>query len=460
MEAQNKGGLAVNKAGVLIVDDENSLRSAIKMGLDKKYRVFEASNGSLALEKVLKEEIDVVLLDIRLPDTTGIELIEKIRSLNKDANIIMLTADNTVRTAVKTMKLGAYDYLTKPFDMEDLNFAISKALEKKLLNGARTDLSPQSFRESRKLLGSSKQMRGLLELIEQVAKSDSTVLISGQTGTGKELVARAVHQSSKRAKMPFVPVNCAGIPENLLESELFGHERGAFTGALERHIGKFELASGGTLFLDEVSSLPMTMQGKLLRSIQERSIERVGGEKQIQVDLRLIAATNSDLKQAVEAGSFREDLYYRLNVIPVSVPPLKEREGDIEELCLHFIKKFNRVFKKNLKGLSPKALQLLKSHDWPGNIRELENLMERLVVLGKGPLIEERDLPFEISKDTTSMSLGQMENLSFKEATARFESELIEKAIRQSGGKKALAAQKLGIHRNTLSKLEQKLKKK
>lgn len=460
MEAQNKGGLAVNKAGVLIVDDENSLRSAIKMGLDKKYRVFEASSGSLALEKVLKEEIDVVLLDIRLPDTTGIELIEKIRSLNKDANIIMLTADNTVRTAVKTMKLGAYDYLTKPFDMEDLNFAISKALEKKLLDGARTDLSPQSFRESRKLLGSSKQMRGLLELIEQVAKSDSTVLISGQTGTGKELVARAVHQSSKRAKMPFVPVNCAGIPENLLESELFGHERGAFTGALERHTGKFELASGGTLFLDEVSSLPMMMQGKLLRSIQERSIERVGGEKQIQVDLRLIAATNSDLKKAVEAGSFREDLYYRLNVIPVSVPPLKEREGDIEELCLHFIKKFNRVFKKNLKGLSPKALQLLKSHDWPGNIRELENLMERLVVLGKGPLIEERDLPFEISKDTTSMSLGQMENLSFKEATARFESELIEKAIRQSGGKKALAAQKLGIHRNTLSKLEQKLKKK
>ncbi|MFA5097032.1 MAG: sigma-54 dependent transcriptional regulator [Candidatus Margulisiibacteriota bacterium] len=450
----------MNKAGVLIVDDENSLRSAIKMGLDKKYRVFEASSGSLALEKVLKEEIDVVLLDIRLPDTTGIELIEKIRSLNKDANIIMLTADNTVRTAVKTMKLGAYDYLTKPFDMEDLNFAISKALEKKLLDGARTDLSPQSFRESRKLLGSSKQMRGLLELIEQVAKSDSTVLISGQTGTGKELVARAVHQSSKRAKMPFVPVNCAGIPENLLESELFGHERGAFTGALERHTGKFELASGGTLFLDEVSSLPMMMQGKLLRSIQERSIERVGGEKQIQVDLRLIAATNSDLKKAVEAGSFREDLYYRLNVIPVSVPPLKEREGDIEELCLHFIKKFNRVFKKNLKGLSPKALQLLKSHDWPGNIRELENLMERLVVLGKGPLIEERDLPFEISKDTTSMSLGQMENLSFKEATARFESELIEKAIRQSGGKKALAAQKLGIHRNTLSKLEQKLKKK
>jgi len=450
----------VNKAGVLIVDDENSLRSAIKMGLDKKYRVFEASNGSLALEKVLKEEIDVVLLDIRLPDTTGIKLLEKIRSLNKDASIIMLTADNTVRTAVKTMKLGAYDYLTKPFDMEDLNFAISKALEKKLLDGSSTAMSPQSFRESRKLLGSSKQMLCLLELIEQVAKSDSTVLISGQTGTGKELVARAIHQSSKRAKMPFVPVNCAGIPENLLESELFGHERGAFTGALERHIGKFELASGGTLFLDEVSSLPMMMQGKLLRSIQERSIERVGGEKQIKVDLRLIAATNSDLKKAVEDGSFREDLYYRLNVIPVSVPPLKEREGDIEELCLHFIKKFNRVFKKNIKGLSPKALQLLKSHDWPGNIRELENLMERLVVLGKGPLIEERALPFEISKDTTSMSLGQMENLSFKEAMSRFESELIEKAIRQSGGKKTLAAQKLGIHRNTLSKLEQKLKKK
>ncbi len=450
----------MNKAGVLIVDDENSLRSAIKMGLDKKYRVFEASNGSLALEKVLKEEIDVVLLDIRLPDTTGIKLLEKIRSLNKDASIIMLTADNTVRTAVKTMKLGAYDYLTKPFDMEDLNFAISKALEKKLLDGSSTAMSPQSFRESRKLLGSSKQMLCLLELIEQVAKSDSTVLISGQTGTGKELVARAIHQSSKRAKMPFVPVNCAGIPENLLESELFGHERGAFTGALERHIGKFELASGGTLFLDEVSSLPMMMQGKLLRSIQERSIERVGGEKQIKVDLRLIAATNSDLKKAVEDGSFREDLYYRLNVIPVSVPPLKEREGDIEELCLHFIKKFNRVFKKNIKGLSPKALQLLKSHDWPGNIRELENLMERLVVLGKGPLIEERALPFEISKDTTSMSLGQMENLSFKEAMSRFESELIEKAIRQSGGKKTLAAQKLGIHRNTLSKLEQKLKKK
>ena len=212
--------------------------------------------------------------------------------------------------------------------------------------------------------------------------------------------------------------------------------------------------------MDEVSSLPMIMQGKLLRSIQERSIERVGGEKQIKVDLRLIAATNSDLKKAVDEGFFREDLYYRLNVIPVSVPALKQREGDIEELSMHFIKRFNRIFKKQVKGLSQKALRLLKAHDWPGNIRELENLMERLVVLGKGPLIEEKDLPFEISNNSSSLSLGQMENLSFREATAKFESELIEKAIRQSGGKKALAAQKLGIHRNTLSKLEQKLKKK
>ncbi|MEK7376187.1 MAG: sigma-54 dependent transcriptional regulator, partial [Candidatus Margulisiibacteriota bacterium] len=339
--------------------------------------------------KILKEKIDVVLLDVKLPDISGVKLLEKIRAINEDLSIIMLTADNTVRTAVKTIKLGAYDYLTKPFDMDDLNFAISKALEKKLLEKDSFPFSAQSFRESKKLLGNSSQIKDLLASIKQVAKSDSTVLITGRTGTGKELVARAIHQSSNRAKMPFVPVNCAGIPENLLESELFGHERGAFTGAYDRHTGKFEAASGGTLFLDEISSLPPAMQAKLLRSIQERSIDRVGGDAPISVDIRLISASNADLKKAVDKGSFRSDLFYRLNVIPVYVPSLKERKDDIEVLCLHFIKKFSRVFNKNVSGLSPKALELLKNYAWPGNVRELENLMERLVVLGKGILIAE-----------------------------------------------------------------------
>ena len=449
-----------HKASVLIVDDENNLRSVLKMGLEKKYLVFEAQNGAGALEKLLKERIDIVLLDVRLPDISGVKLLEKMRELNEDLSIIMLTADNTVRTAVKTMKLGAYDYLTKPFDMDDLNFAISKALEKKLLEKSDIPFSAQSFRESKKLLGNSSQIKDLLASIELVAKSDSTVLITGQTGTGKELVARAIHQSSNRAKLPFVPVNCAGIPENLLESELFGHERGSFTGAFERHIGKFEAASGGTLFLDEVSSLPPAMQAKLLRSIQERSIDRVGGETPISVDLRIIAASNVDLKKAVEEGSFRSDLFYRLNVIPVYVPSLKERKDDIEVLCLHFIKKFSRVFKKNVLGLSPKALELMKAYSWPGNVRELENLMERLVVLGKARLIEENDLPCEISNNSLSPSLGELENLSFREATLKFEQELIQKAISQSGGKKTDAAKRLGIHRNTLIKLEQKFKKK
>jgi DNA-binding NtrC family response regulator len=446
------------KHSVLIVDDEKSLREALKMGLTGRYEVFEASNGLSALDAIAKNDIEVVLLDIKLPNDSGIDLLEKIKKADGSINIIMVTGDNTAGSAVRSMKLGAYDYLTKPFDINELDLLVSKAMKQAGVSKRRTELRPVGYMESKKIIGESEKTKGLLKTIGQVAPLDSTILICGETGTGKELVAREIHQRSRRSGKPFIPVNCAAVPENLLESELFGHEKGSFTGAFERHIGKFESANYGTLFLDEVGSLPAAMQGKLLRVLQDRMIERVGSDKPVPIDIRLLSATNIDLKKAIEQGKFREDLYFRLNVIPVTVPPLRERKEDMKALCAHFIKRMNRILKTSVRGLSKKAFLILSDYDWPGNVRELENLIERMVVLCRGKLITENDIPIEIAGRSSVSEINSVRSLNLKQATTRFEKDFILNVIEKARGKKGKAAKILGIHRNTLLKLEKKLK--
>ncbi len=446
------------KPKILVVDDEKNIRESIILGLKDDYSIIEAGSGTSAINILLKEQVDLVFLDLKLPDIDGIRLMKEIHRFDDMLNIIMITADNSVQTAVKAMKQGAYDYITKPFDIDELSSLAAKAIEKTNLQKENQYLKASSKTENGNIIGKSKLIKELLSMIDNVAKTNSTVLITGETGVGKELVARALHKYSDRANKLFVAVNCSAIPENLLESELFGHEKGAFTSAMERHIGKFEMASGGTLFLDEVGTLPLAMQAKLLRAIQEKQIERVGGEKPINIDSRIISATNIDLKKMAGEGKFREDLYYRLNVIPIHVPSLRERENDIELLCEYFIAKHNKGLRKNIKGLDKHAAKRLKEYSWPGNVRELENLIERLIVLGKNEYIAESDLPFEITGSKQSISHAQLDTLSLKEATGAFEKEFILKALEKSGFSKAKAAKMLGIHRNTLLKLENRLK--
>jgi len=357
------------------------------------------------------------------------------------------------------MKLGAYDYITKPFNIDELIQLVAKAIEKTSIQKENIYLRASAVKEGFKIIGKSPKLKEVIDFIEDVAKSSSTVLISGETGVGKELVARQIHKNSLRSKKLFVPVNCAAIPENLLESELFGHEKGAFTGAMDRYIGKFEIASGGTLFLDEVGTLPNAMQAKLLRVLQDKTIERLGAEKPIPVDIRIISATNLDLKKEVEDGKFREDLYYRLNVIPIHVPALRERKEDIPLLADHFIKKYSSALGKTISGFSQEAIKTLVAYNWPGNIRELENLVERLVVLGKGSVINREDLPREVSNNRSSATGTQIQYKSLKEATLAFEKDFIDNIIAKTGGNKVQAAKLLGVHRNTLSQREKRLNK-
>ncbi|MCX5726364.1 MAG: sigma-54 dependent transcriptional regulator, partial [Candidatus Saganbacteria bacterium] len=358
----------------------------------------------------------------------------------------------TVNTAIEAMKIGAYDYITKPFNIEELRALILKGLEKGALQKENLRLRYEIKESSsfEKIIGKSKKMIEVFELVDEIAKSSATVIIYGESGTGKELVARAIHNRSKRAEKLFVPVNCAAIPENLLESELFGHEKGAFTGALERHLGKFEIAHGGTLFLDEISSLPLPMQAKLLRVLQEKVIERIGGEKPIPIDARIISATNSYLNDAVKSKKFREDLYYRLNVVPVELPPLRERSEDIPLLIEHFIVKFNLAFGKKVKCFTKEAMVMIENYNWPGNVRELENLIERLVVLSKEKFIGLEKLPAEISGTKIQ---PYYHDLSLRRAVRSFEIDFIKKAVERADGSKSKAAKNLGIHRNTLLKL-------
>src|SRR2546426_2059728 len=374
---------------ILVVDDDSGVREAFRLILEDQYDLLEAADGKQALDRLRTSPVDLVLLDIRLPEMDGIEVLERIKSVDDGVEVILVTAVKTVRTAVDAMKLGAFDYLTKPFDEDNLLALVRRALEKRSLEREvaflRSELARQhDFDE---LVGQHPEMQKLYRLISQVARTTTTVVITGESGTGKELIARAIHRQGPRRDKPFVAVNPAALSDSLVESELFGHEKGAFTGAYQRKLGRFELAQGGTLFLDEISSLKPELQAKLLRVLQEREIERVGGTRSIRIDARIIVATNTDLKQAVAQGTFREDLYYRLNVMPITVPPLRERREDIPLLVPHFIRRYNQAFNKRVEGLAPEALSVLGEYSWPGNVRELQNVIERLVGLVEGPVI-------------------------------------------------------------------------
>ena len=393
-----------NSKAILIVDDEPNIRRVLEAVFSKDgYRVFVAENGKKALDVVSTEpDLDVMLCDLVMPDLNGVEVLEAAREINPGLSVVMITAHGTIKTAVDAMKLGAFDYVTKPFDMDEIKLVVKNALERSRLLAENIQLRQELKSRYRfdGVVGESGKMQEVYKIIERVAGSNATVLIRGESGTGKELVARAIHYNSPRSAKPFIAVSCAALPETLLESELFGHEKGAFTGAVGQKAGRFELAHQGTLFLDEVPEISPAMQVKLLRVLQERQFERVGGTRTLQVDVRLIAATNRNLEEAVASGAFRADLYYRLQVIQVFLPPLRERKTDIPPLVEHFIEKFNQQNGKNVKFVSQEAMELLMKYSWPGNIRELENAIERGVVLAEADseLITPDLLPLAIQR--------------------------------------------------------------
>jgi DNA-binding NtrC family response regulator len=437
---------------VLVVDDDVGLRESLRVILEDDYEVLEVPDGTQALEVVRSFQVDLVLLDIRLPGMDGIAVLERLKALDEQVEVILVTAVKEVRSAVAAMKLGAFDYLTKPFEEEEVLAAIRRALEKRSLEREVVFLRSELARRHNfsEIVGQHPDMNKLYQLIAQVARTTSTVLITGESGTGKELVARAIHRQSPRKDKPFVPVNLPTLTEALAESELFGHERGAFTGAHQRRLGKFELAHGGTLFLDEVAALKLELQAKLLRVLQEREIERVGSSRRIGIDVRVIAATNTDLKKAVQEQSFRQDLYYRLNVVPVSVPSLRDRHGDLPLLVDHFIRKYNGELTKRIEGVSADALAALEEYPWPGNVRELQNVIERSVALLEGPWIKMEDLPVDLMLPDPARRARQPETLPLKQACEQFERHIVLRVLHRVRWNQSEAARLLGLHRNTL----------
>jgi len=439
---------------VLVIDDEVGVRESLRLILKDDFDVLEAPDGASAIEIVRSRRIDVALLDVRIPGEPGPAVLPRILALSETVAVILMTAVPQVRTAVDAMRAGAYDYIIKPFDPDEILLLVRQAAQHRMLEREVRYLRSEFDRAHGfdELVGRHARMVRLYELIAQVAPTHATVLITAESGTGKELVARAVHRQSARRDQPFVAVNLAAIPDTLIESELFGHERGAFTGAHARKPGKFELAHGGTLFLDEVSSMRIDLQAKLLRALQQREIERLGGTRTTPVDVRVIAASNVDLRQAVRGRTFREDLYYRLNVVPLTVPPLRERKEDIPLLVDHFVRKYAREFKKEIRGLSPTALPALEAYDWPGNVRELENIIERSVALATGPVIRLEDLPLDLAMHDAGQIrvVGEPSLLPLKEARERFEQAYVLRALEREDWNQSRTARLLGVHRNTL----------
>src|SRR5580704_17441957 len=385
------------KKQVLIVDDEPNLRKILSAQLSRDgYDVLTAEDGEEGLLILRDHHIDLVVTDLKMPKVDGMALLRQALAEDPDLPIVMITAHGTVDTAVEALKIGAFDYLTKPFDKEEVRQIVAKALRTRQLAGAEASAGQTAPGARFGIIGTSTGIAELYALLERVADTPSTVLITGESGTGKELVARALHDHSSRKEKPFIKVNCAAIPKELIESELFGYERGAFTGAVSSKPGRFELANGGTLFLDEIGEIPVEMQVKLLRALQESEFERVGGIKTIRIDVRLVAATNRDLKKLIAAGTFREDLFYRLNVVPIRLPALRERAGDIPLLVSHFLGKFNDRLKKHVTGVEPDSMDVLSAYTWPGNIRELENVIERAVLFCDTQKLGAGDLPPEI----------------------------------------------------------------
>ena len=443
---------------VLVVDDEDGVRESIRAILEQTCDVIDARDGAQALEILQSREVDLVMLDQRMPGDAGITLLPRILALDPTIVVVLATAVRDVRTAVEAMRLGAYDYLVKPFDVDDILMLVQRALEKRALERQvlclRSALAGNGFEDGDKtfhgMVGRHPEMVRIYQLITQIAETPTTVLIMGESGTGKELVARAIHRRSPRASQPFVAVNVAAIPETLVESELFGHEKGAFTGAHARKLGKFELAHGGTIFLDEIGSLRLDLQTKLLRALQEREIERLGGVRPVPIDVRVVAATNLNLRQAVRDRAFREDLYYRLNVVPVLVPPLRERREDIPFLVEHFVRKISRECHRQMDGVSAGALEVLTRYDWPGNVRELENVIHRAVVLAGGPVVMLRDVPLDVAMPETGSRLTEDTGLPLREACDQFERQYVLRVLERVQWNVSRAARLLGVHRNTV----------
>ena len=436
---------------ILVVDDDPDIREVLKDRLESLgYLVQAAAGGKEALEVLEKQNPQLILLDIEMPAMSGLQVLKEIRKRELDITVVMITAYGTIERAVEAMKEGAYDFIPKPFEPDHVALTVRKALEREKLKRDVEVLSVQIGERYHLIGGKSAAMNEAIDLAKKTAQSRSTVLLLGESGTGKEIFAHAIHDWSDRKTEPFVAINCVGLSRELLESELFGHEKGAFTGADQLKKGKIELAQGGTVFLDEVGDITPEIQTKLLRFLQEREFERVGGTKPLEVDVKVIAATNRDLDGAVKEGRFRADLYYRLNVIPISLPPLRERREDIPELAHFFMKRFSLETKKKFNEISQDVLERFLAYDWPGNVRELGNAIERAVVLGRGPKIALEDLPAAITpRDLVRPSLG----LSYSENIEAYRRQLILKALSASKGNRAAAAKALGLQRTYLSRL-------
>jgi two-component system, NtrC family, response regulator HydG len=444
---------------ILVVDDDRAHRTMLRTLLDGwGFSVEEADDGARAIERVQEKSYDLVLMDVRMVELSGLEALPEIKKFNPAIPIIIMTAYSSVDTAVEALKKGAYDYLGKPLDFDELKLAIERAMDHSRLKEENRALKERlgSGFNTGDIIGRSRVMLELLETVSLVAPTEATVLITGESGTGKELIASAIHLNSPRREKPFIQINCAAITETLLESELFGHEKGAFTGADRRREGRFRLAHGGSIFLDEVSEMSVAMQAKLLRVLQEKEIQRVGGEEVLKVDVRVMAATNKDLKKEIEAGGFREDLYYRLNVVTLAVPALKERREDIPLLAQHFLETFAEKNRKHIKGFTPQAMDRLVRYNWPGNVRELMNAVERGVILCRGEYIAEKDFPLSVSEAEVQKSELVREGLPADLHLEEVEKVTILNTLESAGGNKSEAARRLGITRRTLHK---KLKK-
>jgi DNA-binding NtrC family response regulator len=447
----------VARSTVLIVDDEEGVRVSVRAVLEDRCEVLQAATGQEALEILRGHEVDLVMLDQRMPGEGGIDVLPRLMSVDPSIVVVLATAVRDVRMAVEAMRRGAYDYLTKPFDIEEIRLVVRRGLEKRALarevvslRSALAGDPPHAGHGFEGMVGRHPEMVRIYQLIGQIAESAATVLITGESGTGKELIARAIHHQSGRREAPFVAVNVAAIPDTLLESELFGHERGAFTGAVARKLGRFELAHGGTVFLDEIGSLRLDLQAKLLRVLQEREIERLGGGRPVPVDVRVLAATNVNLRQAVRDRVFRDDLFYRLNVVPIHVPPLRERAADVPRLVRHFVRKIARESHRDVRDVSSGALDALTRYGWPGNVRELENVIHRAVVLARGPVIQLQDVPLDVAMPETARGPEEAGATSLREASDQFERQYVLRVLERVHWNVSRAARLLGVHRNTI----------
>lgn len=442
---------------ILLVDDDASSREPLALLLKKAgYLVTGAGTGHEALQFLATEQFQIVITDLFLPDSNGIDILKEVKQISSTMEVILITGHASAETAVKAMKEGAFDYITKPLNMDELKIILAKAVEKHKLVNENVYLKKQlrDKYEFSNIIGNSPAMQQVFNLMKRVVKTDSTVLIMGESGTGKEVVAKAIHFNSTRKNMPFVAVHCGAIPENLLESELFGYVRGAFTGANRDKIGKFEAANNGTIFLDEIGTMPLQLQTKLLRVLQEHEVERVGSHRTIKLDVRVISATNHQLEEEVKQGRFREDLYYRLNVIPINLPPMRDRIQDILPLARHFLSKYCDEMKRPLMNLGKEALEALEAYHWPGNVRELENVIERVAALTETNLISVGDLPPNVGgalRDPDDHSIRvTTAGIDLVKTVTRLEMKMIDEALAISGGVKARAAALLNLNRTTL----------